>query len=81
MKMNYTETEYQRLTEVNTKVAFDYLEELIDHPEKIAEVPEGAIVIVPTEDEWVNQENEKITQNWSKQENKPIHRLRHHYVS
>jgi len=59
MKGNFcelTETEYQRLTEVNTKAAFDYLEELIDHPEKIAEVPDGAIVVVPTEDEWVNQQ-------------------------
>jgi hypothetical protein len=76
MKTNYTKTEYQRLTEVNTKVAFDYLEALIDHPEKIAEVPERSIVLIPTEDEWVNQENEKIAQTWSEQESKPIHRLR-----
>ena len=75
MKTNYTKTEHQRLTEVNTKVAFDYLEALIDHPEKIAEVPERSIVLIPTEDEWVNQENEKIAQTWSEQESKPIHRL------
>jgi hypothetical protein len=58
MKGNFsqlTETEDQRLTEANTKAAFNYLEELIDHPEKIAEVPDSAIVVVPTEDEWVNQ--------------------------
>lgn len=81
MKTNYTETEYQRLIEVNTNAAFDYLEALIDHPEKIAEVPDGAIVVVPTEDQWVNQENEKIAQTWSQQENQPIHYLNHDHVS
>lgn len=75
MKTNYTETEYQRLTEANTKAAFDYLEALIDHPEKIAEVPDGAIVVVPTEDEWVNEQNQAIAAKWSKEENRPLHRL------
>jgi hypothetical protein len=80
MKTNYTETEDQRLTEANTKAAFDYLEALIDHPEKIAEVPDGAIVVVPTEDEWVNEQNQAIAAKWSKEENRPIAHAHNHPV-
>lgn len=75
MKMNYTTEERRRLAKANFEAAFSHLEDLMDHPDQVFSIPDGAIVVVPTEDEWVNQQNEAIATNWSEEENRPIHRV------
>lgn len=75
MKMNYTTEERRQLAQANFEAAFSHLEDLMDHPEKISSIPNGAIIVVPTEDEWVNQQNEAIVAKWSKEENRPLHRV------
>jgi len=53
----------------------------MDHPEKISSIPNGAIVTVPTEDEWVNRQNEKIATKWAEQEDRPIHHVSYQPLS
>lgn len=74
MNMNYTTEERRKLAQANFEAAFSHLEDLMDHPEKISSIPDGAIVILPTENEWVNQQNEAIGTQWSKEENRPLYR-------
>jgi len=63
MKFTTTEiAEYQKLAEVNTEAVFDYIEDLIENPEQATEIPDGAVVLVPTEDEWVNQKNQELAE-------------------
>ena len=81
MKTNYTPNERRQLAETNINAAFDHLEELMDHPEKIASIPNEAIVIVPTKDEWVNRQNEKIAAKWAEQEDRPIHHVSYQPLS
>lgn len=66
-------TEYEKLAKVNTEAVFDYIEDLIDNPEKATEIPDGAIVVVPTEDEWVNQKNQEIAEAQVEQEGGEIY--------
>lgn len=80
MKMNYTPSEQQRLAEANINAAFDYLEELMDRPEKISSIPDGAIVIPSTGDEWVDEQNGVIAQYWSEREQRPIHRTEYQFL-
>lgn len=80
MKMNYTTEERRQLAKANFEAAFSHLEDLMDHPDKVSSIPDGAIVVVPTEDEWVNQQNEAIAATWSKEENRPIAHAHNHPV-
>ncbi len=79
--MNYTTQERRRLAKANLNAAFSHLEDLMDHPEKISSIPNGAIVTVPTEDEWVNRQNEKIATKWAEQEDRPIHHVSYQPLS
>jgi hypothetical protein len=74
--MNYTPDERNRLAQANINAAFDYLEELMDYPEEISSIPDGAIVIPPTGDEWVDQQNGEIAKYWSEKEQRPIVHIR-----
>jgi len=75
MKMNYTPEQRCQLAEANINAAFDHLEELMDHPEKVSDIPDGAIALPVTGNKWVDQENEKIVQYWSEKEDRLVHRL------
>jgi hypothetical protein len=75
MKTNYTPNERRQLVETNINAAFDYLEGMMDHPEKISSIPDEAIVIVPTGNQWVNQQNENIAAKWAEEENRPIYHV------
>lgn len=65
--------EYEKLAKVNTEAVFDYIEELIENPEEATEIPDGAVVVVPTEDEWVNQKNQEIAEDQVKEEGGEIY--------
>lgn len=61
MKFMTTPTsEYETLAKINTETVFDYIDQLIENPEKAVNIPDGAVVVVPTEDEWVNQKNQEM---------------------
>lgn len=75
MKMNYTTEERRQLAKANFEAAFSHLEDLMAHPDRVSSIPDGAIVVVPTQNEWVNQQNEAIATNWSVAEKRPIHRV------
>lgn len=73
--MNYTTEERRQLAKANFEAALSHLEDLMDHPDQVSSIPDGAIVVVPTEDEWVNQQNEAIAAKWSEEEDRPIVRV------
>lgn len=55
-------SEYETLAKINTEAVFDYIDQLIENPEKAVSIPDGAVVVVPTEKEWVNQKNQEMAE-------------------
>lgn len=60
MKLNLTKEEHKHLTTANINAAFDHLEFLLDHPEEIEKIPNGAVVFSQTGDAWVDEQNEVL---------------------
>ena len=50
----------QQMAVANMAVAFDYLDFLLENPKGLEEIPDNAIVIIPTEEVWVDEENNQI---------------------
>lgn len=57
MKLNLSQEEYRHLTTTNINAAFNHLEFLLDHPEEIEKIPDSSTVIIPTGDDWVDEQN------------------------
>ena len=57
MKLNLSQAEYRHLTTTNINAAFDHLEFLLEHPEEIEKIPNGAVVFSKTGDAWVDEQN------------------------
>lgn len=55
-------SEYEALAKINTEAVFDYIDQLIENPEKAVSIPDGAVVVVPTENEWANQKNQEMAE-------------------
>lgn len=57
MKLNLSKAEHQRLTTANICATFEHLSYLLDHPDQISQIPDGATVFLTTEDSWINEQN------------------------
>ena len=55
-----TNEQRQQMATANIAVAFDYLDFLLENPEALEEIPDGATVILPTGDSWVDEQNNQI---------------------
>lgn len=55
-----TNEQQQQMAVANMAVAFDYLDFLLENPKSLEEIPDSATVIIPTEDSWVNEQNNQI---------------------
>jgi hypothetical protein len=55
-----TNEQQQQMAVANMAVAFDYLDFLLENPNALEEIPDSATVIIPTEDTWVNEQNNQI---------------------
>jgi hypothetical protein len=58
--LNQTNEQRQRMAVANLTSAFDYLDFLLENPDAIQEIPDGATVILPTGDSWVDEQNSQI---------------------
>ncbi|MBD1908211.1 hypothetical protein NDI37_11805 [Funiculus sociatus GB2-A5] len=57
---NLTNEQRQQMATANIAVAFDYLDFLLENPEALEEIPDGATVILSTGDSWVDEQNNQI---------------------
>lgn len=57
---NLTNDQRQQMADANIAVAFDYLDFLLENPEALEKIPDGATVILPTGDSWVDEQNNQI---------------------
>ncbi|AFY61997.1 hypothetical protein [Synechococcus sp. PCC 6312] len=62
MKLNLTADEYRKLVHTNFDSAIAHIESLMSNPEEIHKIPMGAAIIHQTSNDWVNQQNQEITQ-------------------
>ncbi len=72
MKLKLNKAEHKRLTTTNISATFEHLSYLLDHPEEITKIPDGAIVFTPTGDPWVDEQN-SILANQAKSEGAVVH--------
>ena len=58
-----TEEQRDRMAEANIDSAFEYLDCLLENPDALQEIPNGATVILPTSDPWVDEQNNEIARH------------------
>ena len=60
MNLNLSAEERHRMGNANIDALANFLEDLMDNPDKISSIPDGEIVILTTDDEWVNEQMELL---------------------
>lgn len=60
MNLNLSAEERHRMGNANIDALGDFLGTLMDNPDKISSIPDGEIVILTTDDEWVNEQMELL---------------------
>ncbi|MDS3860108.1 hypothetical protein RIF25_04745 [Thermosynechococcaceae cyanobacterium BACA0444] len=62
MKLNLTPDEYRELVNTNFDAAISHIELLMNNPQELEKIPQGAAIIHETSNDWVNQQNQKIAE-------------------
>lgn len=62
MKLNLTPDEYRELVNANFDAAISHIESLMNNPQYLEKIPQGATIIHETSNDWVNQQNQKIAE-------------------
>lgn len=57
MSQNLSIEECKRMFAANIDALSKFLEDLVDHPEKISNIANGSVISLVTHDEWVNEQN------------------------
>lgn len=58
--LDLTAAQRSRMGNANINALREFLGELIENPAAIAQIPDEGIVILETEDDWVNQQNRTL---------------------
>jgi len=60
MSLNLTNAEQKRLAAANIKTAKVFGRYYLNNPEALSQLPPKATVFMKSDDDWVNQQNEKL---------------------
>jgi hypothetical protein len=63
MSSPLSDKEYERMGNTNAAAGFALLEHLLDNPDQITSIPEGAYVFQLTGDPWVDEQNRILAAN------------------
>lgn len=62
MKLNLTDEERSRLGNANLDAFFAHVDFLMDNPDAIQSIPDGATIVIKTGDPWADAQNQLIAE-------------------